>query len=180
MTKNDYMDILLKNGISTENIAAALHEMIEGELDIDIVVGENGKIPTLATNGSGGYDLYAAEDVEVPEGRFKVSLDLKFSLPEGYAAIIKPRSGYTLKGMEVLGKDGEIKRVDIDAKDGVVDSDFRGIVAVMMVSNVSGYTIPKGERIAQMLIVRVRKARWHEVKFLDETERGGGAFGHSN
>lgn len=175
----DYKKILENHGV-TDALAAALEEMFEGAIDVDIVVGENGKLPSLATDGSAGYDLYTAEDIDVRDCRFKVSLDIRFSLPKGYAAIIKPRSGFTLKGMEVLDENGNKKRIDAWVNDGVVDSDFRGIVSVMMESNVAYYKLPKGTKVAQMLIVRTKKVNWNKVDSLDDTERGEGGWGHSD
>lgn len=175
----DYKEILERHGI-TAALASALEEMMEGAIDVDIVIGENGKLPSLATDGSAGYDLYTAEDIEIRDCRFSVSLDIRFSLPNGYAAIIKPRSGFTLKGMEVLDENGNKKRIDAWVNDGVIDSDYRGIVKVMMESNVAYYHLPKGTKVAQMLIVRTRKVNWNKVDSLDDTDRGEGGFGHSN
>ena len=174
----DYKQILDKHGL-TSALASALEEMIEGAIDVDIVVGDDGKLPTLATDGSAGYDLYTAEDVDIKDRRFKVSLDIRFSLPKGFAAIIKPRSGFTLKGMEVIDERGNKKRIDAWVNDGVIDSDYRGIVNVMMESTVAYHNLPKGTKVAQMLIVRTRKVNWHKVPSLDNTDRGEGGFGHT-
>lgn len=178
----NYGQVLKKYGIEDyAKLGAALDEIINDfPLEVPIVVGNGGVIPQKATDGSGGYDLYLSEDVAVKLGRFKAPLNISFSLPKGYVAIIKPRSGFTLKGMEVLNQYNQKIRVNAWVNDGVIDSDYTGIVSVLMQSEVGMNVIPKGTKVAQMLIVRVHDVNWKKVDSLEETERGGGGFGHSD
>lgn len=177
----NYKKIFEKYGVEDPGrMGAALDEILNAPIEVPIVVGKNGKIPTRATSGSGGYDLYTSEDVVVNIGRFSAPLDISFSLPKGYVAIIKARSGFTLKGMELLNQWGQKVRKNARVNDGVVDSDYTGIVRVMMESAVGACVLPKGTKVAQMLIVRAHDVDWKKVESLDDTERGSGGFGHSD
>ncbi len=120
--------------------------------------------------GSAGMDLCAILESPVtlkPLERAFIATGLFIELPLGFEAQVRPRSGLALKrGLTCLNSPGTI------------DSDYRGELRVILV-NLSNeeQTIEHGERIAQMVISRVEQAVWHEVKVLNETERGSGGFG---
>ena len=152
-----------------------------------------GILPTKATSGSAAYDLYVPEDVVVTWSRRQV-INLKFCLeiPQGYAATIQPRSGFSAKGIEAeehfTQEDGSIRhdivRLNGDVVRGLIDSDYRGEVGVILryISPHSyckncRYIIKKGTRIAQMQIVEVPQVELVEVEELSETDRGEGGFG---
>lgn len=149
-----------------------------------------GMMPKKATDGSAAYDLYVPDDVTITRGIRKV-IDLKFSveIPKGYAATIQPRSGFSAKGMEVEVFDTypfddevtEEKRIDADVIRGLIDSDYRGSVGVIIKINEmhDEIRIKKGTRIAQMQIVEVPQVELVEVEELSETDRGEGGFGHT-
>lgn len=149
-----------------------------------------GIMPKKATDGSAAYDLYVPEDVTLTRGMRKV-IDLKFSMeiPRGYAATIQPRSGFSAKGMEVEVFDTypfydevtEEKRIDADVIRGLIDSDYRGSVGVIIKINEMHDEIrfKKGTRIAQMQIVEVPQVELIEVDELSDTDRGEGGFGHT-
>lgn len=154
-------------------------------------------IPQYATIGAAGFDLVAVEDVFIYPGETKkVSLGLAFEIPEGYVMYICMRSGIGLKTK--LRQSNGI---------GVIDSDYRGEVA-MMFDNTSvpmgwtdtvpwkvdgtpdrsyagdgeidgTYRIRKGDRICQGIITEVPQATFIQVNELCETERGAGGFGSS-
>lgn len=91
-------------------------------------------------------------------------------------AIIKPRSGFSAKGME--DKNG--RRMSADVLDGVIDSDFRGNVGVIIKSKeVVAFILKKDTRIAQMIFQRYETPELTEVDELSETERADGGFGHT-
>jgi dUTP pyrophosphatase len=98
----------------------------------------------------------------IPTGLF-------ISLPKGYEAQVRPRSGLALKrGITVLNTPGTI------------DADYRGEIGVILINlSTEPFIIEDGERIAQMIIARHEQAEWEQVEVLDETERGAGGFGHS-
>ena len=101
--------------------------------------------------------------------RCLVPTGLFMSLPKGYEAQVRPRSGLAIKrGITVLNSPGTI------------DADYRGEVCVILINLSSEpFIIEDGERIAQMVIARHEQAEWEQVEVLDETERGAGGFGHS-
>lgn len=129
-------------------------------------------LPSYATPLSAGVDLRANLDEPrtlCPMERALIPTGLFLSLPQGYEAQVRPRSGLALKkGLTVLNAPGTI------------DADYRGEVGVILINlSAEPFTINDGERIAQMVIARHETAEWVEVETLDETERGAGGFGHS-
>ena len=126
-------------------------------------------LPAYATKGSSGMDLYAdvGEPLTVEPGQIRlISVGIYLSLPEGHEAQIRPRSGLALKyGIALVNSPG------------TVDSDFRGLVSVILINLGKGdFTIKRGDRIAQMVIKEVARAEFELVEELDETSRAGGGF----
>ena len=124
------------------------------------------------TSHAAGMDLAAAIDGPVTlaaRERASVGTGLAISLPEGYEAQIRPRSGLaTRHGITLLNSPGTI------------DADYRGEIRVILINHGSeAATIRSGDRIAQMIVGPVTRVDWIEVDELDETERGGGGFGHT-
>lgn len=155
-----------------------------------------GILPTKATSGAAAYDLYVPEDVVLQYGRQIIDMKFGMELPQGYAATIQPRSGFSSKGIEVEehfnifeGCEDTIttERIDGDVLRGLIDSDYRGNVGVILniVSKGCGYNdeyyhvLKKGTRIAQMQIIEVPQVELVEVDELSETDRGEGGFGHT-
>lgn len=105
-------------------------------------------------------------------------LGFAIELPQGYAAEIRPRSGYSSKGFAGTLADTEY-RFDADIIHGLVDSDYRdGIGAIIISREQRGFIIRKGQRVAQMLIIKAETADFEETDELSETDRHGG-FGHT-
>ena len=134
-------------------------------------VRENAKLPTRATEGSAGLDLYACieEPITLNKGEKAViptGIALGLDDPH-YAAFIHSRSGLAIKhGIGLLNSVG------------VIDSDYRGEVCVGVIKQTEeAYTIQPFERIAQMVIKPVELPEIIEVEELDETDRGAGGFG---
>ena len=129
-------------------------------------------VPAYATAGSSAVDLYADVDSEVvlSPGDIKlISCGIYISLPEGYEAQVRPRSGLALKhGITLVNTPGTI------------DSDYRGLVN-LIITNVGrdDFTITRGQRLAQMTFQEVTRADFNEVDELDETVRAEGGFGHT-
>lgn len=143
-------------------------------------------IPKKGSKQAAGYDLYIPETIKVKKDRQVIPLGFALSLPEGYRADIDPRSGYSSKGMEgYLSMDDLNKnnpnRFDCDVVHGMVDSDYRGGVGVIL-NNRSGieFIISAGTRIAQMVITKHEDIDFNEVDELERTERGEGGFGSTN
>lgn len=129
-------------------------------------------LPAYATPQSAGMDLRADIDEPVilhPLERCLIKTGLFISLPEGYEAQVRPRSGLALKhGITVLNSPGTI------------DADYRGEVCVLLINlSHDDFVINAGERIAQMVVARHEKGMFIEVDELDETARGTGGYGHT-
>lgn len=124
-------------------------------------------IPEYKTGDSVGCDLAnMGESVKLyPLDRATIFTGIHISLPEGYEAQVRGRSGLNrLHGIVVPV--------------GTIDSDYRGEIGVV-VYNLSRepYTIHEGDRIAQLVISPVIQADWQQVDYLDKTDRGDGGFG---
>lgn len=129
-------------------------------------------LPQYMTEGSSGLDLLAAltEPLSIPPGkRALIPTGLQISLPEGFEAQVRPRSGLASKeGIGVLNAPG------------TVDSDYRGEIQVILYNtNDAPFTVQRGLRIAQLVIAPVVKAELVLVDKLNPTIRGAGGFGHT-
>lgn len=145
------------------------------EVSVKIKRKESAKdlpIPSYATSGSSGIDLYADvhDEITLSPGEIKlISCGIYISLSEGYEAQIRPRSGLALKhGITMVNTPGTI------------DSDYRGLIN-LIITNLSNreFVIKRGMRLAQMVIQEVIRARLEEIDELDETSRSHGGFGHT-
>ena len=129
-------------------------------------------LPSYQSDGSSGLDLCAAvnNNLILQPGDIKlIPTGLSISLPEGYEAQIRPRSGLALRyGLGFVNAPGTI------------DADYRGEIGVIAINlGKKPLTIKRGERIAQMVIHTVSRGIIEEVNELDTTQRGEGGFGHS-
>ncbi len=129
-------------------------------------------LPAYMSSGSAGMDLYADVDGEttLEPGRIKlVSAGIYISLPEGYEAQIRPRSGLAIK-----------HGIGIVNSPGTIDADYRGLINIIMINfGTSSYTIKRGARIAQMVIKKITQAEFKVVNELGKTQRNAGGFGHT-
>lgn len=128
------------------------------------------RLPEYETSGASGADIRAriTKDVIIPPlGRAKIPTGLVFEIQSGYEAQIRPRSGLAVRhGVTVLNSPGTI------------DSDYRGEVEIILINLGTGdFTVKDGERIAQVVIAPVEKARIVEAEGLSETKRDSGGFG---
>ena len=138
-----------------------------------VKINKDAKTPTMATDGSAAYDIFADVSKELPKGRSVIPTGIAIELPRGYVADVRPRSGYSLKGFS-----GKLGRFDCDVLLGTIDSGYRGEINVIVNNRDIPFTIAKGQRIAQLLIHRYECAELVEVeKFDDTTERGENGFG---
>lgn len=139
-------------------------------MKIQIINKSKHQLPSYETEGSAGMDIRAniSEPITLkPLERTIVKTGLFLSLPLGYEAQVRPRSGLAIK-----------KGITLLNSPGTIDSDYRGEVGVILV-NLSNedFIINDGERIAQLVIAKHEQITWQEVEVLDETERGKGGFG---
>ncbi len=141
-------------------------------LTVNIVNKSTNDLPAYATAGSAGMDIRANLEAPItlqPMERSLVPTGLFLELPMGYEAQIRPRSGLAIKqGITCLNTPGTI------------DSDYRGELMVILINlDKVPHEVRHGDRIAQMVISQVQKARLILVRQLDDTERGEGGFGHT-
>jgi dUTP pyrophosphatase len=132
--------------------------------------GEGLPLPSYMSELAAGADMYAAvhDDLTLaPGARALVPTGISIALPPGYEAQIRPRSGLALRdGVTCLNTPGTI------------DADYRGPVGVILVNLGSEpVVIKRGDRIAQMVIAPVSRARFDLVEALPESQRGVNGFG---
>jgi dUTP pyrophosphatase len=129
-------------------------------------VNVTGNPPEYGSQDAAGADLRASEVIEIPAGgRAAVATGLQVQIPREHVGLIWPRSGLAV-------------RHGIDTLAGVIDSDYRGEVRVVLVNHGDQpFAIAVGDRIAQLLIQRVERAVFTSVPELDDTARGAGGFG---
>lgn len=138
------------------------------EIEIPTIVGPDGSVPEYATEHSAGLDLRTTEDFELaPMERRLVPTGLRMAIPHGFEGQVRPRSGLALKlGLGMVNSPGTI------------DSDYRGEIGVLLINlGENVVQVSKGERIAQMVVAPVTRARILQVDSLDDTARGSGGFG---
>lgn len=129
-------------------------------------------LPHYATEGSAGMDIRAAvkDKLIINPGKFTlVSTNLSVEIPEGFEIQVRPRSGLAAKsGIGILNSPGTI------------DSDYRGEIKVILFNfGEEDFIINRGDRIAQLILNKVYRAKISESGNLSETERGDGGFGHT-
>jgi len=129
-------------------------------------------LPSYHSDGASGLDLCAAvdEDLTLKPGEIRlVPTGLSLSLPRGYEAQIRPRSGLALR-----------HGIGLVNSPGTIDADYRGEVGVIIINwGKEPFTIHRGDRIAQMVIGKLYRAQVEESDEIDPTTRGEGGFGHS-
>ena len=125
--------------------------------------------PSYAHPGDAGADLFTTVDVTLAPGeRAMVPTGIAIALPEGYVALVHPRSGLAAR-----------HGVSIVNSPGTVDAGYRGEIKVMLVNldPATSVTLSRGDRIAQLVVQRFETASFVEVDALPESERGAGGYG---
>ena len=141
-------------------------------LNVNVINNSENPLPQYATDGSSGMDLRANNPEQIilkPMERILIPTGLFLEIPLGYEAQIRPRSGLAVnKGLTCLNTPGTI------------DSDYRGEIQVLLI-NLSNeqQKILLGERVAQMVFVKIDIARLTLVHELNNTTRAAGGFGHT-
>jgi len=126
-------------------------------------------VPAYAHPGDAGADLVSAEALRLEPGeRALVGTGVRIALPDGYAAFVVPRSGLATKhGITIVNSPG------------TVDAGYRGEIKVTLLNTDArqAYDIAVGDRIAQLIVMPVTRARFIPVDDLPESVRGDGGFG---
>ena len=127
-------------------------------------------LPKYETEGSSGLDLSASLKTPIYIEPGKTSIiptGISVSIPKNFEIQIRPRSGLAAK-----------KQISVLNTPGTIDSDYRGEIKVILINlGNETFTVEGGERIAQMVLCPVIKAKITEVQNLEETKRGSGGFG---
>ena len=135
---------------------------------IEVLIS-SGQLPVYAHPGDAGADLFAAEAVELAPGqRATVGTGVSLALPDGYVAFVVPRSGLAMKhGITIVNSPG------------TVDAGYRGEIRVTLLNTDSteAYPVAVGDRIAQLIVQPVARARFVQVEHLPGSHRGEGGFG---
>jgi dUTP pyrophosphatase len=138
------------------------------QLDPDLAV------PAYAKPGDAGADLVARQPAVLPAhgGRALVPTGVAVAIPDGYAGLVLPRSGLALRhGVTCLNAPG------------LIDAGYRGELQVILVNHdpMEDYLVSRGDRIAQLVIVRVEEAAFAivDAEGLGQAARGSGGFGHT-
>jgi dUTP pyrophosphatase len=126
-------------------------------------------LPVYAKGGDAGADIVSRIDITLNPGeRALVPTGISIALPDGYAAFVHPRSGLAIKhGVTMVNAPG------------TVDAGFRGELQCIMINHDphQAITFKKGDRIAQLVIQKVERAVFVEVRDLPGSGRGTGGFG---
>ena len=136
------------------------------------LINPSTKVPAFSTPGSAGVDIHAHIEKEIalhPGNTALIPTGFAMAIPQGFAALLIPRSGLGHKSGIVLGN-----------LVGLIDEDYRGGVAVSVWNRQQSgmpFLIFPGDRIAQMVIVPIARPTYRVVKELPSTDRGDGGFG---
>jgi len=132
---------------------------------------EDARIPERAYSGDAGLDLSTCERIELGPGeRATVPTGLAVAIPEGFAGFVQPRSGLAARhGVTVVNSPG------------LIDSGYRGEIRVVLLNTDAEHTFvaEAGERVAQLVVLRVPELELVEVDELPATERSVRGFGSS-
>ena len=126
-------------------------------------------VPSYAHPGDAGADLISTDALVLEPGqRATVGTGVSIALPDGYVAFVVPRSGLAAKhGITVVNSPG------------TVDAGYRGEIRVTLLNTDSteAYPVAVGDRIAQLIVLPVSRARFVPVETLPGSDRGSGGFG---
>lgn len=127
------------------------------------------RLPTRAHPGDAGLDLYALEPAALAPGeRASLRTGIAVEIPDGYAGLVLPRSGLAARhGIALVNSPG------------LIDAGYRGELRVLLLNTdrAATFTVGPGDRIAQLVLVRVETPKVWEVEELALSERGAGGFG---
>ena len=126
-------------------------------------------LPRYAKGGDAGADIVSRIDITLAPGeRALVPTGIAVALPDGYVALVHPRSGLAIKhGVTMVNAPG------------TVDAGYRGELQIILINHDRSESVSfkRGDRIAQLVIQRVERAEFVEVHELPGSGRGAGGFG---
>jgi len=139
---------------------------------VDILLNGSGAVPKQHSEFAAGYDIYSANqtDITIKSNSLKlIPTGISISIPAGYEAQIRPRSGLALK-----------HQIGVLNSPGTIDSDYRGEIGIILYNfGEIDFVVRPNMRIAQMVIAKHEIVDFNVVENLDETVRGINGFGHT-
>ena len=128
-----------------------------------VLMNDDAIIPTRASKGSAGLDLYSNIDVDIDINSIKkVNTGIRTSLPENTYGSIRDKSSLATKGILTLGR--------------VIDNDYTGEIIVIMTSLIKPIKIKKGQKIAQLIVSNISYPEIKKVKYFKKNERNDKGF----
>lgn len=130
------------------------------------LLNDQAKVPTRGTEHAAGYDLFCVGDYTIePSASAMIATGVAMAIDHGWAGLIWPRSGLAVKH-------------SLDTLAGLIDSDYRGEIKVVMINlGNKAVTFKTGDRIAQIVFQQVYQNDLLVVASVDDTDRGDGGFG---
>lgn len=186
-------DFLKKILIGMSNTIKQINGMML--IDIPYEAEDDVKVPVYARKGDAGMDIYAREEITINPGETKIiDTGIKMAIPEGYAILIQPRSGQSVKTkLRIANTPGLIdsgyrdsigviiENIEPPFKDIDYEFDDNGEIHIKSILHGSSYTIAEGQKFAQMRLVKVPTANLIKVDSVaDIGEDRGGGFGHTD
>ena len=148
--------------------AVVLHYPHDVAQTVEVLIVAD-RMPSYSHPGDAGADLTAAVAVQLAPGeRATVATGVAIALPDGYVGFVVPRSGLAARhGITIVNSPG------------TVDAGYRGEISVTLLNTDSSvpYSVAVGDRIAQLVIMPVTRARFIPVSTLPGSQRGGSGFG---
>ena len=136
--------------------------------NVEVLIA-SGEVPVYAHPGDAGADLHSAESLVIePGARATVGTGVAIALPDGFVAFVVPRSGLAAKhGITIVNSPG------------TVDAGYRGEIRITLLNTDAGHPFPieVGDRIAQLIVMPVSRAKFIPVETLPGSHRGGSGFG---
>ena len=144
-----------------------LHSRMSDNLKVKLEPGASA--PERKSTEAAGYDLCSWVDVVISaRGHAAVPTGVRVAIPSGHYGRIAARSGLAVRNGITVGA-------------GVIDRDYRGIIAAVLFNNSDqDFVVQKGERIAQLILEKCSTPEVEIVEDLDETDRGEGGFGSTD
>ena len=131
------------------------------------LLNEYAQLPTRGSKDAAGLDLYCPFHIKVPaDSQKKIPLGIAVEIPNGHMGLLVPRSSMSKTPLRCANSVG------------IIDADYRGELSIAYENiSCSDYTIFRGDRIAQLIIVPIAVVDVEEAQTLSETERGAGGYG---
>lgn len=144
--------------------------MSQNQVSVDISIADGAEVPKYTRPEDAAVDLRSTVSAILEPGtRALVPTGIRLAIPSGFAGFVLPRSGLAINhGLTILNAPG------------LIDENYRGEVKVVLHNSSSeAFSINRGDRIAQLLILPVPRIAFREVPELDSTDRGSSGFGSS-